>query len=68
MERKLNIRQASEYTGLPTGQIAYAARCNPPRLVGYKTSEFGPWFFTKADLDVWVESMRNANAPVTAGS
>jgi len=67
-ERKLSIRQAAEYTGLPTSAIARAAKANPPRLVGYKSSEFGPWFFTRADLDTWVESMQNTRTPVSAGN
>lgn len=68
MERKLGIREAAEYTGFETRDIARAAKANPPRLIGYKTSEFGPWRFTRADLDVWVESMQNARTSVAAGN
>lgn len=57
--KKLNIRQASDYTGMPTRAISRAAKADPPRLTGYKTSEFGPWFFTESDLDAWVGSMLN---------
>lgn len=64
-ERKLTIREASEYTGMPTGTISYAAKCDPPRLRGYKASDFGPWFFTKTDLDEWLAGMANAPAPKT---
>lgn len=58
-ERKLNIKQASAYSGFPTRAIARAAKAEPPRLRGYKTSEFGPWFFTTVDLDAWVAAMDN---------
>lgn len=58
-ERKLNIKQASAYSGFPTRAIARAAKAEPPRLRGFKTSEFGPWFFSESDLDVWVAAMDN---------
>lgn len=67
MEKKLNIRQASEYTGFPTAAIARAAKANPPRLVAFKSSEFGPWFFTKSDLDAWMEAMQNVPTALAAG-
>lgn len=67
-EPMLNIRQASEHTGLPMRTIARAAKAPRPRLRGYKVSEFGPWFFTRADLDAWVESMDNTQQPATAGN
>lgn len=63
---KLSIREASEYTGMSTHQIAYAAKCDPPRLRGYKSSELGPWFFEAADLDEWLDSMRNTPTPKPA--
>lgn len=61
-ERKLNIQQAAEYSGFPTRAIARAVKALPPRLRGYKTSEFGPWFFTASDLDAWVSAMDNTEA------
>ncbi|MBN9734809.1 hypothetical protein PP1_007115 [Pseudonocardia sp. P1] len=51
---------------MSTHQIAYAAKCDPPRLRGYKSSEFGPWFFEKSDLDAWLDSMRNTPSPSRA--
>ncbi|GJF01685.1 hypothetical protein [Pseudonocardia sp. D17] len=68
MEKKLSIRQASEYTGFPTRAIARAAKADPPRLAAFKTSEFGPWFFTKSDLDAWMDSMHNLQTAVAAGN
>lgn len=63
IERKMGIQEASAYSGMSTHQISYAAKCDPPRLRGYKVSEFGPWFFTASDLDAWLDSLRNAPAP-----
>lgn len=60
-ERKIGIRTASEYTGFTTQQISYAAKSG--RLAGYKSSEFGPWFFTRSDLDSWVARMSNQPTP-----
>ncbi|MCX6955337.1 MAG: hypothetical protein NTV51_24550 [Verrucomicrobia bacterium] len=60
-ERKIGIRAASEYTGFTTNQISYAAKTR--RLAGYKSSDFGPWFFAPSDLDGWVESMSNTPTP-----
>ncbi len=41
-ERKMGIREASTYTGLPTGTLSYAAKCDPPRLRSYKVSDPNP--------------------------
>lgn len=62
-EPKMGIREAAEYTGLSTGTIGYAARCDPPRLRSYKVSEFGPYLFTASDLDAWIDSMSTIPTP-----
>ena len=61
-EPMLNIRQASEHTGRPLRTMARAAKAPRRGLRGYKFREFGPWFFTRTDLDAWVESMDNTAA------
>ncbi len=65
-QRKLSIREASAYTGMPTGTISYAAKCDPPRLRSFKSGSFGPYWFDKSDLDVWVAGMATAPAPQCA--
>lgn len=62
-ERKMGIREASLYTGLPTGTISYAAKCDPPRLRSFKVSEFGPYLFTASDLDAFLAGMATIPAP-----
>lgn len=72
-EPMLTIRQAADYTGMPTSAIGHAAKLDPPRLRGYKSGPTGPWYFAKADLDEWMAGMANSPAPkkrrrVAAGS
>ncbi|WP_300018615.1 hypothetical protein [Pseudonocardia sp.] len=62
-EPKLTIKEASAYTGMPTGTISYAAKCDPPRLRSFKAGQFGPFWFEKADLDRWLSEMETAPAP-----
>lgn len=57
-ERKLTIREAEKYTGFPTSTIGHAAKLDPPRLRSYKAGPTGPYYFTRSDLDEWVEGMR----------
>ena len=60
---KLTIREASAYTGLPTGTIAYAAKSDPPRLRSFRSGPFGPYWFEKSDLDAWLSDMESAPPP-----
>ncbi len=62
-ERKMGIREASSYTGLSTGTLSYAAKCDPPRLRSFKVSEFGPYLFTASDLDAFLAGMATIPAP-----
>lgn len=62
-EPKLTIAEASEYTGMPTSTIAYAARVVPPRLRSFKAGPRGPYYYEKADLDAWLKSLETAPAP-----
>jgi hypothetical protein len=60
-ERKMNTREAAEYTGMTAAQITRAAKSEPPRLRAFKAGKFGPYFYSESDLNEWMASMDTAN-------
>jgi hypothetical protein len=59
LEPNWDVPQVSRYSGFSTHQVYRAAKASPPRLRGYKSGPYGPWFFKKRDVDAWLDSMSN---------
>jgi hypothetical protein len=59
-ERKINVKAAAAYTGMSTQQVHRAFKVK--RLRGYSAGEFGPVYYTRTDLDAWLDSMSNVPA------
>ncbi|MEV6621015.1 helix-turn-helix domain-containing protein [Amycolatopsis sp. NPDC051106] len=54
-ERKLSTEEAARYTGFTTAQVHRAAKS--AKLTYYAAGPFGPNYFTKSDLDEWLDGM-----------
>lgn len=57
-EQKFRIDWVEQYSGMPRPAILRAVKSNPPRLTAYAAGPFGPYYFTKSDVDAWLASMK----------